>query len=120
MRVNSKQLISDNYLENEIYRFGGNETMRGFEENSILANYFFTINTEYNYMLNNKLSTYSIIDFGYFENQQSNIYKTINSFGIGLGVYNKKSTIKINYVINSNKTEKQLRGKINVVFKSFL
>ena len=120
IKINTKQLISDNYLENEIYRFGGNENMRGFEENSILANYFITLNTEYNYMLNSKLSTYSIIDFGYFENQKNNIYKTLNSFGIGLGVFNKKSTIKINYVINNSRTEKQLKGKINVVFKSFL
>jgi len=38
-RIKSEGIISDSYLVNELFRFGGINTIRGFEENSILASF---------------------------------------------------------------------------------
>lgn len=96
IRSATNYLISDNYLTNELYRFGGILTIRGFEENSIFANLYSTLNSEYRYKLNNSIYINSIIDLGYFENDIENIKQKLFSFGIGTGIRTKAGVLKIN------------------------
>ena len=67
-RINAQVLNSDFYLENELPRFGGINSIRGFEENSLTANLYGVINTEYRYRLNSSIYVHSVIDAAYFEN----------------------------------------------------
>ena len=57
-------LFSDTYFENELARFGGINSIRGFEENSLSATQFGVLNTEYRYVFNNSIYIHTIIDFG--------------------------------------------------------
>ena len=71
------------YLTNELFRFGGINSMRGFAENSIDASLLSVFNTEYRYLLNQQTYLHSIIDVGYFENEILRQKEKLYSFGLG-------------------------------------
>ena len=103
LRLTGASLSSDNYLDNELYRFGGINSIRGFEENSLVANLFGVINTEYRYRLSNSIYVHSVIDAAYFENDISDTKNKLFGFGFGLGLLTKAGLFKLNY--SSGKTE---------------
>lgn len=88
-QISGSALFSETYLVNELFRFGGINSIRGFDENSIDASLFSVINTEYRYQFNEAVFAHSIIDFGYFENQTLSIREKLYSFGLGLGFTTK-------------------------------
>lgn len=104
-RISSNYLISDTYLENELPRFGGINSIRGFEENSLIANLYAVLNTEYRYKLNNTIYVHSVIDAAYFENQNANQKEKLFGFGFGFGLLTKAGLFRFNYT--SGKTENQ-------------
>ncbi len=79
-------LLSDEYVENELYRFGGFNSIRGFRENSIAAYLLTTFLTEYHYALTPKLYVHSILDLAYFETSLNNFPKKNNLTGLGFGI----------------------------------
>tara|TARA_R100000353_G_scaffold103550_2_gene74872 strand:- start:67952 stop:69649 length:1698 start_codon:yes stop_codon:yes gene_type:complete len=93
---NTSALISESYLENELFRFGGINSIRGFNENSLEASLYSTINTEYRYQLTNNAYIHSIMDVGYFENQTLSLKERLYSFGIGLGLNTKTGLLRFN------------------------
>ena len=101
----TKVLTSDSYLTNEIFRFGGVNSIRGFNENSIDASLFSVLNTEYRYQFNDGIYIHSIIDLAYFENKVLTIKEKLYSFGIGIGMQTKAGVIRFN-LANGN-TENQ-------------
>nr|WP_321237269.1 hypothetical protein [uncultured Psychroserpens sp.] len=104
-RISSNYLVSDTYLENELPRFGGINSIRGFEENSLIANLYGVLNTEYRYKLNNSIYIHSVIDAAYFENQIANQKGKLFGFGFGFGLLSKAGLFRFNYT--SGKTEDQ-------------
>jgi len=104
-RFSSSYLISDTYLENELPRFGGINSIRGFEENSLIANLFAVLNTEYRYKLNNTIYVHSVIDAAYFENQLTTQKEKLFGFGFGFGLLTRAGLFRFNYT--SGKTENQ-------------
>ncbi len=104
-RVSSNYLVSNTYLENELPRFGGINSIRGFEENSLIANLYAVLNTEYRYKLNNTIYVHSVIDAAYFENQIANQKEKLFGFGFGFGLLTKAGLFRFNYT--SGKTENQ-------------
>ena len=98
-------LFSDTYLENELFRFGGINSIRGFNENSIDASLFSVLNTEYRYQFNEGVYIHSIIDLGFFENQTLLIKQNLYSFGFGIGLNTQAGLLSLN-VANGN-TESQ-------------
>ncbi|WP_443632477.1 POTRA domain-containing protein [Candidatus Marifrigoribacter sp. Uisw_064] len=101
LRNSSSFLKSDRYLENELLRFGGINSIRGFNENSIDASFFTTLNTEYRYLINESFYLHTIVDIGYFENQSTTIKEKLYSFGFGMGMKTKAGIFKFN-VANGN------------------
>ena len=105
IKNNSRLLSSDTYLTNELYQFGGVNSIRGFNENSIDASFFTVLNTEYRYQFNNNLYLHSIFDIAYFENQNITLREKLYSFGFGIGLQTTSGIIKFG-VANGN-TENQ-------------
>ena len=83
LKNHSFYLNSKDYLTNELYRFGGINSIRGFRENSLQANLTTGLFTEYRYNLANNLIIHSILDYAYMEDKT--ISKTNKLLGIGLG-----------------------------------
>ncbi len=98
-------LVSDDYVTNELFRFGGINSIRGFTENSIDASLFSILNTEYRYLINNSTYIHSIIDLGYFENKVIMQKEKLYSFGIGLGVNTKAGLLK--FILANGNIENQ-------------
>ncbi|MCK7591948.1 outer membrane protein assembly factor [Subsaxibacter sp. CAU 1640] len=105
MRLAGAIINSDSYFENELYRFGGINSIRGFEENSLAANLFSVLNTEYRYRVNNSLYVHSILDASYFENQTFDVKEKLFGFGFGFGLINKAGLFRFNY--SNGKTQNQ-------------
>lgn len=97
IKLSSNLLHSNSYLENELLRFGGINSIRGFEENSIDASLFNVLNTEYRYLLSQNIYLHSIIDFAYYENKLTNTQEKLYGFGFGLGIITKAGLLKLNY-----------------------
>ncbi|GGW69098.1 hypothetical protein DFQ11_10586 [Winogradskyella epiphytica] len=102
-RFNGATLKSNNYLDNELFRFGGINSIRGFEENSLVANLYAVLSTEYRYRLSNNIYVHSVIDAAYFENQIAENKEKLFGFGFGLGVLTNAGLFRLNY--SSGKTE---------------
>lgn len=97
LRFNGSHLLSNTYFENELFRFGGINSIRGFEENSVFSNRYGLLNTEYRLQLNNTLYINSIIDAAYFENKIINTKEKLFGYGFGFGILTKSGLLKFNY-----------------------
>lgn len=95
----SEALISDQYLTNEKFRLGGIQSIRGFNENSLEATLYSTINTEYRYILSRNSYVHSIIDFAYLQDDLTQTDAKLYGFGFGLGISSKSGLLKINYAV---------------------
>jgi outer membrane protein assembly factor BamA len=110
IKIDSRGIISDSFLENELLRFGGINSIRGFEENSLSASLFGVINTEYRFLLNNSIYLHSILDIAYLENDLIQNKEKLFGFGFGFGLTTKAGLLKFNYA--NGKTENQ-KFKLN-------
>lgn len=105
-RLTSSIISSDRYLDNELLRFGGINSIRGFEENSLYANLYTVINTEYRYRLSNTLFVNSVLDAAYYENKNLSIKQKLFGFGFGFGLLTNSGLLKFNY--SGGKIENQV------------
>jgi len=110
IKNSTSTLVSDSYFTNELIRFGGINSIRGFDENSIDATLFTILNTEYRYLLNTTTYIHSIIDIGYFENKAALINEQLVSFGFGFAFLSKAGLFKLNI---ANGTTKSLPFKFS-------
>lgn len=115
-QINTAILHSDTYVENELFRFGGINSIRGFEENSLAANLYMVFNTEYRYKVSNNLYVNSIIDLAYYENQILDIKSKLLGLGFGFGVLTQAGLFKLNYSNGSteNQSIKLSNSKIHI------
>ena len=106
LNADAANLTSDDFFENELQRFGGINSIRGFEENSLLASLFAVLNTEYRYKVSNSIYIHSITDVAYFENNISNAKEKLISYGFGFGVLTKSGLLKFNFANGKNENQR--------------
>ena len=113
-------LLSDFLLENEVFRIGGVNSMRGFNEQSIFTSQFSYLNMEYRFVTSRTSYLYSISDVGFV--------KTINDltesiFGLGLGYLFsiKKTQVNLGFVLGKSSSSDFdfNNAKLNISFVSF-
>lgn len=95
-------LKSETYIVNELYRFGGSRSIRGFAENSLQASFMTAIITEYRYIISPELFFHSILDYGYFEDKSTNNTGNLLGYGIGMGLKTKNGMLKLAFSNGSN------------------
>lgn len=111
-------LNSDVYIVNELYRFGGINSIHGFNENSLQANLFTSLLTEYRYVIAPNLYVHSIIDYGYYQDKTSNGNGNLIGLGFGFGLATKNGLFNIIYANGSTK-EQEIKGSNSIVHISF-
>jgi hypothetical protein len=113
-------LQSNQYITNELYRFGGINSIRGFSENSLQSNLFTSILTEYRYIFTPSLYMHSVIDGGYFQDKTTNTSGNLLGLGFGFGVLTKNGLLNIIYATGSTKEEtiKASNSIIQIRFKA--
>ncbi|MEQ6124583.1 hypothetical protein AAON49_10305 [Pseudotenacibaculum sp. MALMAid0570] len=123
IHINNKigYLDSNNFLTNEVFRIGGINSIRGFNEQSIFTNRFSSTNIEYRYLTSFSSYLYTISDFGIFKESISNSMK--NVFGVGFGYFftMKNNAINLGYALgkNSDSTFNFKDSKFIISWKSF-
>jgi hypothetical protein len=92
-------LKSKTYLTNELFRFGGINSVRGFSENSLQANFMTSIITEYRYLISSNLQLNSILDYCYYKDPttitKKNKSNKLISLGIGIVIDTKNGLLKL-------------------------
>jgi hypothetical protein len=111
-------LQSDDYVINELFRFGGINSIRGFNENSLQANAFTGIIAEYRYLVASNLYLHSITDFGYFQDKTSNIEDRLLGLGFGFGLFTKNGLFNLVYA-NGSTSDQAIKLSNSIVHISF-
>ena len=98
-------LQSDNYITNELYRFGGINSIRGFNENSLQGNTFSSLLTEYRLVLSPSIYIHSIMDYAYFQDKTTNLNGNLLGLGFGFGLLTKNGLFNFVYANGSSKDQ---------------
>lgn len=118
LKLQGFYLDSDSYLISELYRFGGINSIRGFTENSLQANFFTGLMAEYRYVLAPSLYVHSITDFGYFQDKASKFNNQLLGLGLGLGLYTNGGLFNIVYA-NGSIDGQEIKLSNSIVHISF-
>jgi hypothetical protein len=102
-------LKSNNFITNELFRFGGINSVRGFSENSLQANLTTALITEYRFLVSTNLYFNSILDYCYYEDPTiiSGVKKSERLLGIGLGLGAKTTNGLLKFAITNGKTKNE-------------
>ena len=111
-------LQSSSYIINELYRFGGINSIRGFNENSLQGNLFTSLLTEYRYVLSPSIYAHTIIDYGYFQDKTSNADNNLLCFGFGFGLLTKNGLFNLIYA-NGSTNEQTIKLSNSIIHISF-
>ncbi len=111
-------LKSDAYIVNELHRFGGINSIRGFNENSLQGNLFSSILTEYRYVLSSGMYIHSIIDYGYYQDQTTNLNDSLLGLGFGFGLLTKNGLFNLVYA-NGSAGNQEIKLSNSIVHISF-
>ncbi|MCW4468983.1 hypothetical protein OGH69_08415 [Flavobacterium sp. MFBS3-15] len=118
LKSHSYYLKSDTYIINELYRFGGINSIRGFNENSLQANLYTALMAEYRYILSPGLYAHSITDYGYFRDEANDTDDYLTGLGFGIGLFTKNGLFNIVYA-NGTAKGQQIRLSNSIVHISF-
>lgn len=128
--LNSKNIIhfktqnfylkSNQYITNELHRFGGINSFRGFNENSLQANTFSSLLTEYRYVATTNLYVHTILDYGFFNDTTTNTKENLLGIGFGFGLLTKNGLFNLIYANGSTKNQeaKLSNSIVHISFKA--
>ena len=110
LKNTTKITNNDSTLENELFRSGGMNSIRGYQENSILSNSFTLFNTELQFKASPQASIYTIHDIGLFKIIDKN--QLLSSIGLGYQFQKNNTVFDIAYLLNTSKQKKTLNAAL--------
>jgi hypothetical protein len=114
----SYYLQSKEYVTNELFRFGGINSIRGFNENSLQADLFSGIMTEYRYLLASNLYVHTITDYGYMQDKTNAQEDKLLGIGFGFGLFTKNGFFNLIYA-NGSTSNQAIQLSNSIVHISF-
>ncbi|MCB0395415.1 MAG: hypothetical protein KDD36_02100 [Flavobacteriales bacterium] len=105
------KMSSQGFFTNEMIRFGGMRTLRGFDEESILASTLLSGTIEYRYMLEESSYLYLFADRARYEANGHSTYRADDPYGFGAGISfaTQAGIFTINYALG-----KQLQNPVSL------
>ncbi len=96
-------LINHSLFDNELFRFGGLRSLRGFDEESLRASYFSTVLVELRYLFERNSFFAVFFNGAYYEKrtQKSFVHDTPYGFGAGAAFDTKIGMFSIYYALGS-------------------
>lgn len=96
-------LINENMFLNEMFRIGGIRTLRGFDEESIIASSYGILSVEFRYLLEQNSNVYAFFDQAWYENRTPGQFVTDTPYGFGAGISfeTKAGIFSLNYALGS-------------------
>ena len=103
--VQFRTLLDENdyYAENELYRIGGFGSIRGFNEESIIANLYGIGSIEYRFLPNNGFYISLFSDYSFIDNKRVDLNTNFLSIGTGISFLTKLGIFNLSYAVG--KTE---------------
>ena len=95
-------LTSKNYLLNELFRIGGANSIRGYNEQSLFTDGYSYSNIEFRYSLDTSSYLYSITDLGVYKENTTNKIKKLLGIGAGYQFRINNNLVNLGYVISTN------------------
>ncbi len=93
--INNKKLFI-----NDLYRFGGLRTLRGFNENELFADFVSSGTVQLNYFYEEYSSFYIFTDMAYYENHTNNlVHDTPIGIGVGTNFSTKAGIFTVSYAL---------------------
>lgn len=87
----------DEFAENELYRIGGFGSIRGFNEESIIANMYGIGSVEYRFLPNEGFYISLFTDYAFVDNKRIDLNTNLLSFGAGLSFLTKLGIFNLSY-----------------------
>jgi outer membrane protein assembly factor BamA len=115
-------ISSDSLFRNELYRFGGLERMRGFDEEAFFASSFAVAGLEYRFLLDEFAYASLFTDWAAFSNQTlSAPIEWVSAIGLGLAIGSDKGLFKLNYALGAfmGQPYQFSSGKIHLAYISY-
>ncbi len=117
-----RQERGSHYYDNEMFLWGGLNTLRGVDERSLKANWFTVLTAEYRFLFDPSSAFYVFADMGYYEKKAAEGFLSDAPVGFGLGadIHTGNGIIKINYALAKQFDNPVLlkSGKVHIGFIS--
>jgi len=96
----------ENIFDNELYRFGGLKTLRGFDEESITTSVFTMSKLEFRYILEQNSFLFVFVNGAWYERNTQDEYVTDTPIGFGAGITfeTKLGIFSFNYALGKEFT----------------
>ena len=119
--ITRRKINSKNLVNNELLRFGGYNSIRGYDENSIFTDGYTLLKTSLNYYLNDTIYMYTIFDLANYSNEILDLDEDIYSGGLGFSSRTENGIISISYSKGNRwgNSFNLKNAKINVIFITF-
>ena len=119
--ITRRKINSKNLVNNELLRFGGYNSIRGYDENSIFTDGYTLLKTSLNYYLNDTIYIYTIFDLANYSNEILDLDEDIYSGGLGFSSRTENGIISISYSKGNRwgNSFNLKNAKINVIFITF-
>lgn len=102
----TKVLNSKKQNTNELYIAGGSNSLRGFNENSIVSSSFNYTNNEMRFKTNETSFLYTFLDVGIFTNTLEESINTLYGVGAGYSYKTRNGQLNLSYGLGSDSKEK--------------
>jgi outer membrane protein assembly factor BamA len=99
--VQSAGIGGEGLFTNELYRFGGLKTLRGFDEESLLASLYFVGKAEVRYLMEQNSFLFLFFNSAWYERNANTGYIQDTPFGFGAGITfeTKLGIFSVNYAL---------------------
>jgi hemolysin activation/secretion protein len=118
----SEFYYADEIYQNEVFRFGGQQTLRGFNEEELYATTRSVVSLEYRYLLDKNSNVFAFFDQAMYENRSTKYYKDAPfGFGFGLSFGTRAGIFAISYGLGKqmNNPLKLNNGKIHFGYVAY-
>ncbi len=113
LSVNGKVVLGDGITISDLFRFGGTNTLRGYEENQFSGSKIFWSNLEYRFFISYFDFISAFLDYGYYfrdiMNEKVSHFKY--GYGVGMAFNTQLGLLKISYALGQGDTFS--KGKIH-------
>ena len=103
LKLRGATFYNENIFTNELFRLGGVNTIRGFDEESIFASSYLISSLEYRFILEQNSNIYLFYDYGLLERNSREEYLADKpfSFGAGISFETKPGIFSLSYALGS-------------------
>lgn len=113
LSLNGKVILGDGISISDLFRFGGSNTLRGYEENQFSGSKIFWANFEYRFFISYFDFISAFLDYGYYFRDIMNekVSRFKYGYGIEMAFNTQLGLLKISYALGEGDTFS--RGKIH-------